>query len=122
MSTIQTIGIDFAKNVFSIHAVDAYGKCVLRKTIKRNKLLEIFANLPPCLVGMEACSAALHWAKLGHIPRIKASKFVIPYRQNEMNDANNAEAICEALSRPKTRFVSIKSAEQQAVLTLHRIR
>lgn len=70
MSTIQTIGIDLAKNVFSIHGVDAYGKCVLRKTVKRNKLLEIFANLPPCLVGMEACSGAHHWArelsKLGH--------------------------------------------------------
>lgn len=115
MSTIQTIGIDLAKNVFSIHGVDAYGKCVLRKTVKRNKLLEIFANLPPCLVGMEACSGAHHWAKelskLGHTPRIMASKFVIPYRQNEKNDANDAEAICEAASRPKTRFVSIKSAE-----------
>ncbi len=126
MSTIQTIGIDLAKNVFSIHGVDAYGKCVLRKTVKRNKLLDIFANLPPCLVGMEACSGAHHWArelsKLGHTPRIMASKFVIPYRQSEKNDANDAEAICEAVSRPKTRFVSIKRAEQQAVLTLHRIR
>lgn len=126
MSTIQTIGIDLAKNVFSIHGVDPYGKCVLRKTVKRNKLLETFANLPSCLVGMEACSGAHHWArelsKLGHTPRIMASKFVIPYRQNEKNDANDAEAICEAVSRPKTRFVAIKSAEQQAVLTLHRIR
>tara|TARA_Y100000588_G_scaffold9793_1_gene10902 strand:+ start:1026 stop:1403 length:378 start_codon:yes stop_codon:yes gene_type:complete len=79
MSTIQTIGIDLAKNVFSIHGVDPYGKCVLRKTVKRNKMLETFANLPPCLVGMEVCSGAHHWArelsKLGHIPRIMASKF-----------------------------------------------
>ncbi|HAS8565736.1 TPA: transposase, partial [Vibrio vulnificus] len=126
MSNIQTIGVDLAKNVFSIHGVDAYGKCVLRKTVKRNKLLDTFANLPPCIIGMEACSGAHHWArellKLGHHPKIMASKFVIPYRQNEKNDANDAEAICEAVSRPKTRFVSIKSDEQQAVLCLHRIR
>ncbi len=105
MSTIQTIGIDLAKNVFSIHGVDAYGKCVLRKTVKRNRLLEVFANLPPCLVGMEACSGAHHWArelsKLGHTPRIMASKFVIPYRQNEKNDANDAEAICEPSAVPR---------------------
>ncbi|MFA0605140.1 IS110 family transposase [Vibrio amylolyticus] len=126
MSTIQTIGVDLAKNVFSIHGVDAYGKCVLRKTVKRNKLLNTFANIPPCIVGMEACSGAHHWSrelkKLGHTPKIMASKFVIPYRQNEKNDANDAEAICEAVSRPKTRFVSVKSEEQQAVLCLHRIR
>ncbi|MFA0662253.1 IS110 family transposase [Vibrio splendidus] len=126
MFTIKTIGVDLAKNVFSIHSVDAYGKCVLRKTVKRNKLLDTFAKLPPCLIGMEACSGAHHWArellKLGHNPKIMASKFVIPYRQNEKNDANDAEAICEAVSRPKTRFVSIKSEEQQAVLCLHRIR
>ncbi|CAM3150433.1 IS110 family transposase [Vibrio mytili] len=126
MSNIQTIGVDLAKNVFSIHGVDAYGKCVLRKTIKRNKFLDTFANLSPCIIGMEACSGAHHWArelrKLGHNPKIMASKFVIPYRQNEKNDANDAEAICEAVSRPKTRFVSIKSEEQQAVLCLHRIR
>jgi len=126
MSTIQTIGIDLAKNVFSIHGVDAYGKCVLRKTVKRNKLLGTFADLPPCIVGMEACSGAHHWSrelkKLGHTPKIMASKFVIPYRQSEKNDANDAEAICEAVSRPKTRFVSVKSEEQQAVLCLHRIR
>ncbi|MEH0691088.1 IS110 family transposase [Vibrio cholerae] len=126
MSNIQTIGVDLAKNVFSIHGVDAYGKCVLRKTVKRNKLLDTFATLPPCIVGMEACSGAHHWSrelrKLGHTPKIMASKFVIPYRQNEKNDANDAEAICEAVSRPKTRFVSVKSEEQQAVLCLHRIR
>ena len=86
----------------------------------------MFANLPPCLIGMEACSGAHYWAreliKLGHDPRIMAPKFVIPYPQNEKNDANDAEAICEAVGRPKTRFVSIKSPEQQAVLCLHRIR
>ncbi|CDU06695.1 hypothetical protein VCR12J2_80020 [Vibrio coralliirubri] len=105
MSTIQTIAVDLTKNVFSIHGVDAYGKCVLHKTVKRNKLLDTFAKLPPSLIGMEACSGVLHWArellKLGHNPKIMASKFVFPYRQNDKNDAKNAEAICEAISRSK---------------------
>lgn len=126
MSLIKVVGIDLAKLVFSIHGVDEHGKCKLRKTIKRNNLLAEVAQLPKCIIGMEACSGSHYWAreftKLGHDVRIMASKFVIPYRQNEKNDANDAEAICEAASRPKTRFVSIKSEEQQAVLCLHRIR
>jgi transposase len=126
MSLIKAAGIDLAKLVFSIHGVDAHDKCKLRKTVKRNKLLAEVAKLPPCIIAMEACSGAHYWAreftKLGHDVRIMASKFVIPYRQNEKNDANDAEAICEAATRPKTRFVSIKSEEQQAVLCLHRIR
>lgn len=126
MSIIKAVGIDLAKLVFSIHGVDAHDKCKLRKTVKRNKLLAEVAKLPPCIIAMEACSGAHYWAreftKLGHDVRIMASKFVIPYRQNEKNDANDAEAICEAATRPKTRFVSIKSEEQQAVLCLHRIR
>lgn len=126
MSIIKAVGIDLAKLVFSIHGVNAHDKCKLRKTIKRNNLLAEIAKLPPCIIAMEACSGAHYWAreftKLGHDVRIMASKFVIPYRQNEKNDANDAEAICEAATRPKTRFVSIKSEEQQAVLCLHRIR
>lgn len=126
MTSIKAVGIDLAKLVFSIHGVDKHSKCKLRKTIKRNKLLAEVAKLPPCIIGMEACSGAHYWAreftKLGHDVRIMAVKFVIPYRQNEKNDANDAEAICEAVTRPKTRFVSIKSEEQQAVLCLHRIR
>jgi transposase len=126
MSLIKAVGIDLAKLVFSIHGVDAQDKCKLRKTIKRNNLLAEITKLPPCIIAMEACSGAHYWAreftKLGHDVRIMASKFVIPYRQNEKNDANDAEAICEAATRPKTRFVSIKSEEQQAVLCLHRIR
>ncbi len=126
MSLIKVVGIDLAKLVFSIHGVDEHGKCKLRKTIKRNKLLAEVAQLPKCIIGMEACSGSHYWArefsKLGHEVRIMVSKFVIPYRQNEKNDANDAEAICEAATRPKTRFVSIKSEEQQAVLCLHRIR
>ena len=126
MSSIKALGIDLAKLVFSIHGVDEHSKCKFRKTVKRNKLLAEIAKLPPCIIGMEACSGAHYWAreftKLGHDVRIMAVKFVIPYRQNEKNDANDAEAICEAVTRPKTRFVSIKSEEQQAVLCLHRIR
>ena len=126
MSLIKVVGIDLAKLVFSIHGVDEHGKCKLRKTIKRNKLLAEVSQLPKCIIGMEACSGSHYWAreltKLGHDVRIMASKFVIPYRQNEKNGANDAEAICKAASRPKTRFVSIKSEEQQAVLCLHRIR
>ncbi len=101
-------------------------KTKLKQTVKRNKLLGVIANIPPCIIGMEACSGAHYWAreftKLGHEVRLMASKFVIPYRQSEKNDANDAEAICEAVTRPKTRFISIKSEEQQAVLYLHRIR
>ncbi len=121
-----TVGIDLAKNVFSVHGVDAHGKVVLRKTVSRGKLLEMFANLPPAVVGMEACSGAHHWARalrnLGHDARIIAPRFVIPYRKSGKNDGNDAEAICEAVSRPAMRFVPVKSVEQQAVLSLHRIR
>ena len=123
---ITTVGIDLAKNVFSVHGVDAHGKVALKKTVSRGKLLECFANLPPCLVGMEACSGAHHWARqlraLGHDARIIAPRFVIPYRKGGKNDGNDSEAICEAVSRPAMRFVPIKSVEQQAVLSLHRIR
>ena len=113
MSLIKAIGIDLAKLVFSIHGVDEHDKCKLRKTIKQNKLLAEIVKYTPCIIGMEAWSGAHYWAreftKLGFDVRIMASKFVIPYRQNEKNDANDDEAICEAATRPKTRFVSIKS-------------
>ena len=123
---VTTAGIDLAKNVFSVHGVDSHGKLVLKKTLSRGKLLELFANLPPAIVGMEACSGAHHWARalrsLGHDARIIAPRFVIPYRKSGKNDGNDAEAICEAVSRPAMRFVPIKSVEQQAILCLHRIR
>lgn len=123
---ITTIGIDLAKNSFSLHGVDQHGKTVLRKTMSRSKLLAFMAQLPPCLVGMEACSGAHYWGrefeKLGHRIGIMAPRFVAPYRKNEKNDSNDAEAICEAVARPNMRFVPVKSAEQQAVLTFHRIR
>ncbi len=126
MSEITTVGIDLAKNVLSVHGVDGHGKIVLRKSLTRGKLLETMAQLPACRVGMEACSGAHELARtltsLGHDARIMAPKFVAPYRKNQKNDGNDAEAICEAVARPNMRFVPIKSAEQQAVLVVHRVR
>jgi transposase len=126
MGKITTVGVDLAKNVFALHGVDRSGKVVLKKTVSRARLLEEFSNLPACLVGMEACSGAHHWARQlerqGHTVRLMAVQFVGPYRKSEKNDANDACAICEAVSRPSMRFVPVKSVEQQAVLALHRAR
>lgn len=123
---VTTLGIDLAKNTFSLHGVDAHGKAVLRKTLARAKLIPFLAQLPPCRIGIEACSGAHHWARqltaLGHRVGIMAPKFVIPYRKGGKNDGNDAEAICEAVARPAMRFVPIKCAEQQAITCLHRIR
>ena len=110
---IVTVGIDLAKNVFAVHGVDESGKAALiRPNVKRAALLELIAKLPPCLIGMKACSGAHHWArefsKFGHTPRLMAPKFVTPYRlsgKKGENDAADAQAICEALSRPNMRFV-----------------
>jgi transposase len=121
-----TIGIDLAKNVFQVHGVDERGKSILKKQIKRDQLTAFFANLPPCLVGMEACGSAHHWARklelLGHKVKLMAPQFVKPYVKTNKNDAADAEAICEAVARPNMRFVPIKNIEQQAVLSLHRVR
>jgi transposase len=126
MMNITTVGLDLAKFIFTVQGVDQHGKVVLRKTVRRAKLLELFAQLPACVVGMEACSGAHHWArelrKLGHEPRIMAAEFVEPYRRGGKNDTNDAAAICEAVARPQMRFVAIKSVEQQAVLAIHRLR
>ena len=126
MKEITTIGIDIAKNIFQLHGVDQHGKTLLRKTVTRAKLLETLANLSPCLIGIEACGGAHHWARkitrLGHTVRMIAPQFVVPYRKGGKNDANDAEAICEAVTRPNMRFVPIKTLEQQAALTLHRVR
>jgi transposase len=123
---ITTIGIDLAKSVFSIHGVDEHGKSVLKRQVRRDQLLELMAKLEACLVGMEACSGAHHFAralrKLGHDARIMAPQFVQPYRKSQKNDGNDAEAICEAVARPNMRFVAIKSEEQQAMLVVHRVR
>src|SRR6266568_2621000 len=126
MEKITTVGIDLAKAVFSLHGVDGAGRVVLRRTVRRDQLLEVVAGLSPCLIGMEACSGAHEWRRrfqgLGHTVRLMAPKFVAPYRKSGKNDGNDAEAICEAVTRPNMRFVPIKSAEQQAVLALHRVR
>lgn len=123
---VTTIGIDLAKNTFSLHGVDAHGRTVLRQNVSRAKLLATLAQQPRCMVGMEACSGAHHWAreltKLGFRVGIMAPGFVAPYRQGGKNDGNDAAAICEAVARPTMRFVAVKSEEQQAVLCLHRIR
>jgi transposase len=123
---ITTVGIDLAKRVFAVHGVDGGGRVVLRRTLRRDQVLEVMAALPRCVVGMEAGSGAHEWARqlqaLGHTPRLMAAKFVAPYRRRGKNDGNDAEAICEAVSRPGMRYVPIKSLEQQAVLSVHRVR
>ncbi len=123
---IKTVGIDLAKNVFQIHGTNERGKPILRKQLKRDQVMVFFANLPPCLIGMEACSSAHYWARklevLGHTVRLMAPQFVKPYVKSNKNDAADAEAICEAVTRPTMRFVPIKSIEQQSVLALHRAR
>jgi transposase len=126
MEKITTVGIDLAKNVFSLHGVDANGKVVLRRTVRRAELVRLVASLPACVIGMEACSGSHAWARqfepFGHTVRLMAPAFVVSYRKSGKNDGNDAEAICEAVQRPNMRFVPVKSADQQAVLALHRVR
>jgi transposase len=123
---ITTVGIDLAKSVFQIHGVDERGKAVLRKQLKRNEVLKFFANLPPCLIGMEACGSAHHWARklieLGHEVKLMSPEFVKPYVKTNKSDRNDAEGICEAVTRPNMRFVPVKTSDQQAVLAVHRAR
>jgi transposase len=123
---IKRIGIDLAKQVFQVHGVDYQDKIVLRKQLKRNQFLRFFTALPPCLIGMEACGGAHHWArelqKLGHTVKLIAPQFVKPYVKSNKNDANDAEAICEAVGRPTMRFVTIKTLAQQDLQAIHRIR
>src|ERR1043165_2572852 len=123
---ITTIGLDLAKNVFQVHAVDAAGDVVVRKTLRRAQLLPFFAKLPPCLVGIEACGTSHHWAreliKLGHEVRLMPPAYVKPYVKRGRTDAADAEAVCEAVTRPTMRFVPVKLPEQQAALSMHRAR
>jgi len=123
---ITTVGIDLAKSVFQIHGMNERGKAVIRKQLRRDQVATFFANLPACMVGMEACSGAHHWARklqaLGHTVRLMAPQFVKPYVKSNKNDAADAEAICEAVTRPNMRFVPIKNIDQQSVLALHRVR
>ena len=121
-----TIGIDLAKQFFQVHGVNEFGKAVLKKQLRRQQMAEFFVNLPPCLIGMEACGGAHHWARklqsMGHTVRLMAPQFVKPYVKTNKNDAADAEAICEAVARPNMRFVPLKDVGQQAVLALHRAR
>lgn len=124
--SITTIGIDLAKSVFQVHGADELGKVSLKKQLKRSQMLPFFANLPPCLIGMEACGSAHFWARkleqFGHTVKLMAPQFVKPYVKTNKHDAADAEAICEAVNRPSMRFVPVKTGEQQAVLSLHRAR
>lgn len=123
---ITTVGIDLAKNVFQVHGVDERGKAVLRKQLKREQMAMFFVNMPPCLIGMEACGSAHYWARklqeMGHTVRLMAPQYVKPYVKGNKNDAADAEAICEAVGRANMRFVPIKNVAQQSVLALHRVR
>ena len=126
MQQIQTIGIDLAKNVFQVHCVDEKDQIVLVKQLRRNQVIAFFAKLEPCLVGMEACATAHHWAreliKLGHDVRLIPPVYVKAYVKRSKNDAADAAAICEAVTRPSMRFVPVKTEEQQAALMVHRAR
>lgn len=123
---ITTIGLDLAKRVFQVHAIDAEGNVVARKSLRRAQVLPFFAKLSPCLIGMEACGTSHHWARtlmeLGHAVRLMPPAYVKPYVKRGKTDAADAEAICEAVMRPTMRFVAVKSREQQAALSIHRTR
>ena len=124
MTEVITIGLDLAKSVFQVHGVDASGKPVIRRQFRRRQVLPFFKKLPPCLVGMEACATSHYWAReiaaLGHEVRMMPARYVKAYVKRNKNDAADAAAICEAVTRPTMRFVAVKSAEQQSVLMLHR--
>jgi transposase len=126
MGEVGTIGLDIAKSVFQVHGVDGAGAVVIRKRVSRAKMLEVFAALSPCLIGIEACPSAHHWGRelagLGHTVKLMPPSYVKAYLKRSKNDANDAAAICEAVTRPSMRFVAIKTKEQQTALMLHRTR
>ena len=126
MQTVKTIGLDIAKSVFQVHAIDAEGKVVIRRQLKRRYVLAFFQKLPPCLIGIEACASSHHWSRelqaLGHTVRLMPPAYVKPYVKRQKNDATDAEAICEAVTRANMRFVPTKTPEQQSGLVLHRTR
>jgi transposase len=126
MQTVTTIGLDIAKSVFQVHGVDAAGQVVIRRQLKRRTVLAFFQKLPPCLVGIEACASSHHWSRelqtLGHTVRLMPPAYVKPYVKRQKNDATDAEAICEAVTRANMRFVATKTTEQQSGLVLHRTR
>lgn len=126
MDQVSVVGLDLAKSVFQVHGVNAQGEVVLRRRLTRGQLLKLFEKLPSCLIGMEACASAHHWARelaaLGHEVKLMPAQYVKPYVKRGKNDAADAEAICEAVTRPTMRFVGVKSPDQQATMMLHRVR
>ena len=126
MQAVTTIGLDIAKSVFQVHGVDAAGQVVVRRQLKRRYVLAFFEKLPPCLIGIEACASSHHWSRelqaLGHKVRLMPPAYVRPYVKRQKNDAADAEAICEAVTRANMRFVETKTPEQQSCLMLHRTR
>lgn len=124
--SVATVGLDIAKQFFQVHGADAEGRAVLRRKLRRNQVAAFVANLPPCTVGLEACCGSHYWVRVlsrsGHRVQLIAPQFVKPYVKSNKNDANDAEAICEAVSRPHMRFVPAKSVEQQEIQSLHRVR
>src|SRR5258706_15288936 len=126
MQAVTTIGIDIAKSVFQIHGVDAAGNVIVRRQLKRRYVLPFFQRLPPCLIGIEACASSHHWSRelkaLGHTVRLMPAAYVKPYVKRQKNDAADAEAICEAVTRANMRFAATKTLEQQSCLMLHRTR
>jgi transposase len=123
---VATLGLDIAKTIFQVHGVDAAGQAVIRQRLVRRRVLAFFEKLPPCLVGIEACSTSHYWAReliaRGHEVRLLPAQYVKPYVKRGKNDAADAEAICEAVTRPTMRFVPVKTPEQQSVMMLHRVR
>src|SRR5438270_12004072 len=126
MQAVMTISLDIAKSVCQIHGVDAVGNVIVRRQLKRRYVLPFFQRLPPCLIGIEACASSHHWSRelqaLGHTVRLMPPAYVKPYVKRQKNDAADAEAICEAVTRANMRFVETKTPEQQSCLTLHRTR
>ena len=126
MNKITTIGLDIAKNVFQLHGVDENGQVLLRRSLRRGQILTFFGTVPPCLIGMEACATAHYWARaltaLGYEVRLIPPAYIKPYLRRQKNDAADAAAICEAVTRPSMRFVPAKSEDQQGTLMQHRAR
>ena len=126
MQVVTTVGFDIAKSVFQVHGIDTAGQVVIRRQLKRRYVLAFFEKLPPSLVGIEACASSHHWSRelktLGHTVRLMPPAYVKPYVKRQKNDATDAEAICEAVTRANMRFVATKTPEQQSGLTLHRTR
>ena len=126
LSSVTIVGLDLAKHVFQVHGVDAAGRVIVARALRRRDVLAFFAQVPKCLVGIEACGSAHHWAreliKLGHDARMMPPAYVKPYVRRQKNDASDAAAICEAVTRPSMRFVCVRSLENQAALMRHKAR